>query len=409
MQISNLFYSIGDLFGGTGKQAKKVYFNGRVDMNINIGQVYINALVPYKIYNSIPQFKIPVNKLASMFSNGVFKYQKIGSDKLDNLPPEIAKLLENPNLLQGQNPFLNQYYRQLKVYGNQFIYKSQPSVLSKVPTSLKNISPSLLKPVLTGKYFDQVSLDGVISHYEYTENGTVKKFEVKDILWSKIDDLDNPLIGVSPLMGLEFPTSNTELAYQYLNCISGERGALGIVSTAPNRDSMGALPATAAQKLEAEKQYRDSYGVDSDNKMKTIFTSAQMTYTPMSYPTQQLQLPEQIDANALTILDALGVNRNLFNNSTYENLRHGLVSTHNDTIVPDADGFTQALSKFIGVPEGYRLVLDYSHLPYLQSDKKQEASTFSTVSAALNQLVAADIITPQQANQILFNQFGITV
>lgn len=155
MQIGNLFYSIGDLFNGTSKQAKKQYFNNRVDMNINKGTVYINALVPYKIYNSIPQFKIPVDKLASMFSNGVFKYQKIGSDKLDPLPPEFAKLLEKPNILQGQNPFLNQYYRQLKVYGNQFIYKSTPSPLSKVPTSLKNISPALLKPVLTGKYFDR--------------------------------------------------------------------------------------------------------------------------------------------------------------------------------------------------------------------------------------------------------------
>jgi len=408
MAAGDIFYRIGDLFNGVGKQAKKAYFNNRVDMNINKGQVYINALVPYKIYNSIPQFKIPVDKLASMFSNGVFKYQKIGSDEFLPMPPEIAKLLENPNILQGQNPFLKQYYRQLKVYGNQFIYKSTPSPLLKTPTSLKNISPSLLKPVLTGKYFDQVSLDGVISHYEYTENGTVKRFEVKDIIWSKIDDLDNPLIGVSPLMGLEFPTSNTELAYKYLNCISGERGALGILSRVPVKDTQGALPMSVNEQKEIEKLHRENYGVDND-QMKTIITNTTLSYTPMSYPTRDLMLPEQIDANGNVILDALGVNRNLFNNSTYENLRHGLVSTHNDTIVPDADGFTQTLGKEVGVQPGYRLVLDYSHLPYLQADKKEEASTFSTVSAALNQLVSASIIDAKQANTILANQFGITV
>lgn len=408
MQISNLFYSIGDLFNGTSKQAKKQYFNQRVDMNINKGQVYINALVPYKIYNSIPQFKIPVDKLASMFSNGVFKYQKIGSDKLDPLPPEFAKLLEKPNILQGQNPFLNQYYRQLKVYGNQFIYKSTPSPLSKVPTSLKNISPALLKPVLTGKYFDQVSIEGVISKYEYTENGTVKPFEVNSVLWSKVDDLDNPLVGISPLVGLEFPTSNTELAYKYLNCISGERGALGILSRTPLKDSMGALPATQEEIQEKEELYRRNHGVD-DNQMKTIITNSPLTYTPMSYPTRELMLSEQIDDNGMTILDALGVNRNLFSGSTYENLKHGLISTHNDTIVPDADGFTQNLSKFIGVPEGYRLVLDYSHLPYLQADKTQEATTLNSVSTALNSLVTSQIITPQQANEILVNQFGVSL
>lgn len=406
MQISNLFYSIGDFFGGASKQAKKAYFNGRVDMNLNKGQVYINALVPYKIYNSIPQFKVPVDKLASMFSNGVFKYQKIGSNELMDLPKEIAILLENPNLLQGQNPFLNQYYRQLKVYGNQFIYKTQVSPLLKVPTSLKNISPALIKPVLTGKYFDQVSIDGVIEKYEYTENGSVKPFEVNSIMWSKIDDLDNPLIGVSPLVGLEFPTSNTELAYKYLNCISGERGGLGILSRTPVKDSQGALPMSSSEQKEIEALQRKNYGVE-DDQMKTIITNTTLTYTPMSYPTAQLQLQEQIDANGMVILDALGVNRNLFNNSTYENLKHGLVSTHNDTIVPDADGFTQRLSKFIGVEKGYRLVLDYSHLPYLQADMTQESNTFNTVSSALNSLVSGGIITTEQANNILVNQFSI--
>jgi len=408
MALGDFFYSLGDWANGVSKHSKKAYFNGRVDMNINKGQVYINALVPYKIYNSIPQFKIPVDKLASMFSNGVFKYQKIGSDKLDPLPPEFAKLLEKPNILQGQNPFLNQYYRQLKVYGNQFIYKSTPSPLSKVPTSLKNISPALLKPVLTGKYFDQVSIEGVISNYEYTENGMIKPFEVNSVLWSKVDDLDNPLVGISPLVGLEFPTSNTELAYKYLNCISGERGALGILSRTPLKDSMGALPATQEEIQEKEELYRRNHGVD-DNQMKTIITNSPLTYTPMSYPTRELMLSEQIDDNGMTILDALGVNRNLFSGSTYENLKHGLISTHNDTVVPDADGFTQNLSKFIGVPEGYRLVLDYSHLPYLQADKTQEATTLNSVSAALNSLVTSQIITPQQANAILANQFGVSL
>ena len=116
---------------------------------------------------------------------------------------------------------------------------------------------------------------------------------------------------------------------------------------------------------------------------------------------------EQIDANFLAILNVLGVNQNLFVNSTYENLKHGLIQTHNDTVVVYADGFTQALSKFIGVPEGYRLVLDYSHLPYLQSDKLQDAQTFSSVSASLNQLVSGGILTAQQANSMLVNQFGI--
>lgn len=400
-----IFYKLGEFFGSLGgKQAQKAYFNQRIPYQINKGIVYINAIVPYKIYNSIPQFKIPVDKLASMFANGKFKYQKIGDNELLDLPEDIAKLLENPNVFQGQNPFMKTYLRQLLIYGNQFIYKNQASKLS-APASLTCISSAYLKPVLTGLVFDQVSMDGVVKEYQFIENSTEKSFETKDVLWSKIDDVDNPVMGLSPLFGLQFPTSNTELAYKYLNCISGEMGALGFISAAQNKDAMGPLPTNPKDMKELEAQYRSEYGVE-ESQMKIKFTRAPLTFTHTSHPTGELLLLEQIDANFLTILHQLGVNPNLFINSTYENLRHGLVMTHNDTIVPYADGFTQSLSKFIGVKPGYRLVLDYSHLPYLQTDKKTDADTFSVVSNALDGLVTSNIITAAEAKVRLEAQFG---
>lgn len=389
------------------KNQRKQYFDTRVNYQINKGEVYIDTDVPYDLYNTIPQLRTPVDKLAAMFSNGVFKYQKIGSDKLDNLPPDIAKLLENPNILQGQNPFLNQYLRQLIVYGNQFIYKNSASKITTTPQSLINVSPANLKPKLTGKLFDQVKIEGIVSGFEYTENTTTKPFTTDQILWSKISDLDNNLIGYSPLKAMKYPLSNTVAAYQYLNCISTEKGGIGVLSS-QSKDAMGALPMTTEEKKELEQTYRNENGIE-DNQKKIHITTGSVTWSPMSYPTRDLLLMEQIDANFLAILNVLGVNQNLFVNSTYENLKNGLIQTHNDTVVVYADGFTQALSKFIGVPEGYRLVLDYSHLPYLQTDKKQDADTFNVVSSGLNTLVIGGIITTVQANTILTNQFGIKV
>ena len=385
------------------KNQRKQYFDTRVNYQINKGEVYIDTDVPYDLYNTIPQLRTPVDKLAAMFSNGVFKYQKIGSDKLDNLPPDISKLLENPNILQGQNPFLNQYLRQLIVYGNQFIYKNSASKITTTPQSLINVSPANLKPKLTGKLFDQVKIEGIVSGFEYTENTTTKPFTTDQILWSKISDLDNNLIGYSPLKAMKYPLSNTVAAYQYLNCISTEKGGIGVLSS-QSKDAMGALPMTAEEKKELEQTYRNENGIE-DNQKKIHITTGSVTWSPMSYPTRDLLLMEQIDANFLAILNVLGVNQNLFVNSTYENLKNGLIQTHNDTVVVYADGFTQALSKFIGVPEGYRLVLDYSHLPYLQSDKLQDAQTFSSVSTALNQLVMSGILDTKAANSILVNQF----
>lgn len=385
------------------KNQRKQYFDNRINYQISKGEVYIDTSVPYDLYNTIPQLRTPVDKLAAMFSNGVFKYQKIGSDKFDNLPAEIAKLLENPNILQGQNPFLNQYLRQLIVYGNQFIYKNSASKITTTPQSLINVSPANLKPKLTGKLFDQVSMDGIVSGFEYNENGTIKMFDTTNILWSKISDLDNNLIGYSPLKAMKYPLSNTVAAYQYLNCISSEKGGIGVLSS-QSKDAMGALPMSDIEKKELEETYRQENGIE-DGQKKIHITTGSVTWSPMSYPTKDLLLMEQIDANFLAILNVLGVNQNLFVNSTYENLKNGLIQTHNDTVVVYADGFTQALGKFIGVPEGYRLVLDYSHLLYLQADKLKDAQTFSSVSASLNQLVSGGILDTKAANTILINQF----
>lgn len=388
------------------KNQRKQYFDTRINYQINKGEVYIDTDVPYDLYNTIPQLRTPVDKLATMFSNGMFKYQKIGSTELKELPPEIAKLLENPNILQGQNPFLNQYLRQLIVYGNQFIYKNSASKITTTPQSLINVSPANVKPKLTGKLFDQVSMDGIVSNFEYNENGTVKTFKTSEILWSKISDLDNNLIGYSPLKAMKYPLSNTVAAYQYLNCISTEKGGIGVLSS-QSKDAMGALPMSPEEKKELEQTYRNENGIE-DNQKKIHITTGSVTWSPMSYPTKDLLLMEQIDANGDQICDVLQVSRNLNKPATYENLKQGLIQTQ-ETVNNYADGLSQGLTKFIGVPEGYRLVLDYSHLPYLQEDKQKEAQTFETVSNALNLLVNGNIpvITVAEANQILVNQFGV--
>ena len=211
---------------------------------------------------------------------------------------------------------------------------------------------------------------------------------------------------MSPLLALEFPISNTELAYRYLNCISGEKGAIGILSQI-TKDSMGSIPMSPDEKKEIERVYRQENGVDDDQK-KIHITNGSVTWSPMSYPTRDLLLMEQIDANFLTILAKYGVNQNVFTSSTYENLKHGLIQTHNDTIVPHADSFTQAISKFLGIEKGKRLVLDYSHLPYLQVDKKQEADTVKVVSDSLVSLVESGIVSNEAAQTIMANTLKLS-
>jgi hypothetical protein len=392
---------VSRFFGGK-KQQRKYYFENKINYQINKGALYIDTSVPYDLYNSIPQLRTAVDKLSAMFSNGVFKIEDIKTNQIEPLPEDLQKLLENPNPLQPQNEFLKQYLTQLIVYGNQFIYKNKPSKLQKYPSSMLNITPANIKPILTGKVFEQLDVNGIVKEYEYTEGLSFKRaFATSTVLWSKIADLDNPVAGYSPLKAMKYPLSNTVAAYQYLNVISSEKGAIGVLSTS-NKDAMGALPMTADEKAEIERIYREENGIE-DNQKKIHITTGSVTWSPMSYPTKDLLLMEQIDANFLIILNILGVNQNLFINSTYENLKNGLIQTHNDTVIPYADGFTQALTKFLEIEPGKRLILDYSHLPYLQVDEKIEGEKLTNIINNIKSLTDMGLIDATQANNILMN------
>lgn len=407
MEINNLLNQIGGWFGLGSKAQEKSFFASRIQMLGRSGAVYLDTWVPYRLYNEIPELNQVVDKKANMFSNGVFKLVTVDGEK-DVKDPELMKLLENPNIFQSQNKWLKNYSIQLDIYGNQFIYKNKPSMISKYPLSLVNISASCLEPVLTGKVYDQVDLTGVIKKYEYKEGGTTKTFETKDIIWTKHDDLDNPVVGCSPLKSLKFPLTNTKLAYDYLNIISGEKGALGMLKTTA-KDGAGALPVTPERKMQLENQYTNDYGVGDDKKSRIKFVDGGTEWVPMTYPTGQLLLLEQIDANKLTICDHFGLNINIFSskNQTYENVKNALIQCYNDTIIPFADAFCQTLSKELGIDPKYKLILDYSHIGILQPDKLADANLLTTQLNSVNNAVASGLLTVQQAQAIYKNSFGL--
>lgn len=394
---------------GFYRNSEKAFFRSRNSRLGSKGAVYISTEAPYNLYNSIPELKAPVNKIGAMFSNATFHIQDKKTEQyIDDQYKELLYRLENPNITQSQNQWTDQYIKQTILYGNQFMYKNVPSEkLSKVPSALVNVSPANVTPELTGKFYDQTTIDGIIKQYVYSENGTKKNFETKDIMWSKIADLDNPILGCSLLKCLEYPLTNTKLAYDYLNVISGDKGAIGMLSTS-QKDGMGAIPMLPDEKKKIEDAYTNTYGL-GENKQRIHVTEGTVTWTPMTYPTQDLLLIEQIENNFLKILHVLGVNPNIYINSTYENLKHGLISTYQDTIFPYADGFTQALSKFLLLPPNHRIVMDYSHIAILKTDEKEEVANFKTMSDAIKQLVDSGIISPAQGQEILVNEQLIEV
>ena len=103
-----------------------------------------------------------------------------------------------------------------------------------------------------------------------------------------------------------------------------------------------------------------------------------MKFTPATFPTKDLLLFEEIDANKAAIIDFYGANKNMFSmdkSSTFTNVEAAEKNCYQDTIIPTADDFTNHLSKRWGyLDQGKRIILDYSHVPTMQADEEKAAS-----------------------------------
>jgi phage portal protein BeeE len=394
MVFTNLLSNIGSYFGIGSKNQEKLFFNQRVSMLGREGAVYTSD-VPAKLVSEVPELNLVISKKSEMFSNGVFRHLNKDGKEITNSP--YIKLLNKPNSFDSENEFLRNYMMQLSTFGNQYIYAPIVSPLQKgLPSKLQSISPEYISPVLTGKFYDQTSIEGVVKHYEYNDGYTTKIFQPNEIIWNKINDINNPLVGVSPLKSLRYPITNTKLAYDYLNVISGEKGALGMIKQT-SKDSAGALPLTAERKMQLENQYTNDYGVGDDKKSRIKFVDGNTEWVPMTYPTQQLLLLEQIEANKLTICDAFNLNKNIFSSQmqgfTSQDVNDAIKQAYTDAIQPMADSFCQSLTDFFQFKDGSYLVLDYTHLGVMQDDDVKESSIEAAEIANISAAISAGLIT----------------
>jgi phage portal protein BeeE len=389
-----------------GQDASDIYYSSSTTMLSQNGVIWMEVDRPANAYETIPQLKGVIDKKAIMFSAAKLKLvDKDGKEKDDIT---LMTLLENPNPLQSQNEWMRNFKQQEQVYGNEFMYKNQPSILAP-PVALWNISPRYMKMISTGKIFDQTSVDSIIEKYEYLEGENKRIFDPKDILHQKISSLDNPLVGTSPIVSLKFPITNIKLAYEYRNAIHSKRGALGMIVN-KQRDSMGSIKLSKTDRDELEKENQKEYGAASGQKAIKI-VDIESEWQHNAFPVKELMLFEEIDANMITICDAYGLNVNIFStkNSTYENVKESIKQSYQDTIIPEADQFCQSLTKFLGLQNGDKIVADFTHIQVLRTDEQKEAQTLQSKITSINQLVATGIISPEMALNLTNQLTGLNI
>lgn len=341
----------------------------------------------FELYRTTPQLSIVINKDAQMLSNGRFVVKNLKGEVQEN--HEALKLLSNPNPIQNQNSWLMDYQIQKNIYGNQFIYINR-AYNNAFPSSLVNLNSAMVKVIKTGKFVKQTKIEDIIQRYEVKEsNGTITQYEVKDIIFSQIVNPNNPLMGLSPLHSLTMPISNIRGAYGFRNKIIVKSGALGILSSA-SKDQSGGIPLNTAERQRIEQQHSNDYGIH-DGQSSLIMTGSPLSWQSMSYPTKDLLLFEEVEADFKSIIDAYGHNADIYsnlNNAKYSNMNEALRQTYQNRVIPEAEQLCFNLGNKLGLTEkGLILELDYSHIEVMQDNQKQQAENFKMKADAISTLL----------------------
>lgn len=349
------------------------------------------------LFNTIPQLRLVILRRASMLANAKYVEYRNGEPVEDS---EHVKFLNKPNPLQSRDEFFTQREVQMCLFGNAFSYSMKGSALQEVPSVMWNLPAGELEVHRTGKLFRQTEKDDIVS--KVTIFGGTKeedRFTYSELWHSNMAVVDDPVLGVSPLLALQKPLSNIDAAYSYRNVIMKEKGAIGILSN-EFKEGSGGMPLTATERQRIEKAYNNNYGLEK-NKSKVIMSEASLKWQPMSYPTKDMMLFEEIDDNFTTIIDEYGLNRNIFSfdkGSTFSNVFEGLKMAYQDTIIPIANSRAREYSEYVGmdVQRGDYIKADFSHVAVMAKDEDRHADTLKKKAETADKLISSGVMSVQE-------------
>lgn len=347
------------------------------------------------IYETTPELKIVIDRLAVMFANGVWVEKDKNGEPVEK--SIIVDRLENPNIFQSRNEFLFQWFIQRCVYGNVFDYTLK-GMMSDVPQAIWHLPPSRMVIKRTGKIFKQTRIEDIIEGYELIlDRENNEKYNVDDIIQFSMPNCDDPILGSSPLLALRMPISNIRAAYGFRNVVITRKGALGIWRN-ETKDATGFVPLSDEDKAMSGQMTRN-YGI-GDRQASVILSNKNLKWEPSTFPLKDYMLFEEIDADKKAIIDLFGANQDMFSSgssggktgSTFTNREMAERNCYQDTIMPIAQDLANGYAKRFGLLEqGHTLQLDYSHIPTMKDDETKQSDILLKKSQAVQILLQSGV------------------
>jgi len=359
--------------------------------------VWIDTNNAYMHYLEIPELRAVIDKRASMMSSAIpCLYDKNG-DKVEQ--HWIYDLIAKPNSIQSWSDVMYCLSVNDALYANSFAYCPRRSfdirnLLVPIPSHKMQIN-------LSGKTLKQMDVDGLIDGYVFSyDKEKVETFTTDEILYLCTTDGLNIVNPTSKIHALRYPLSNIRASYHKRNVLLENLGAIGILS-AQKSDMGGSIPMSPEEKRDIQ---RDWYNRSKD---EVIITESQVNWQSMSYPTRDLMLFEEMTADKLAIIDAYGLNANIFSSdkgSTFTNVRDSIRMCYTDTIIPETQQMYDSIAMQFGLEkEGYYLKAEFGHLKVLQEDEERMAQVQSTKADTLLKIQQMGVTLTEEEIRLMMN------
>jgi phage portal protein BeeE len=330
------------------------------------------------LYLTVPELQAILNYRARAFAD--MKVKAVQNEEERDIPQ--LGLFAQPNPLQGFKEYAMQYHLLRDIFGNAYehpVFGSDP----KMTQAIWNLPPTNAEIIPADNNmipFNATESSELIKEYHFYYDGKKIIYQPEEIIHYNDNqvqfDSDNFLQGQSKLIPLVQACENIKAAYEARGILI-QNSALGILSNA-GVDQVGTTQLDPKEKKELQEDYK-RYGL-SKSKWQLIMTNAALKWQSMATDVGKLKLFDEVDSDFRTIANAYSFPPEILQtDSTYENKSKAIKQLYQDVIIPEANEWLQAKSNFMGL-ENISFVSDYSHVPELQADLKERAT--SLVQAA---------------------------
>jgi hypothetical protein len=342
--------------------------------------VWIDTNDWWKLYLEIPELRMVIDRRASMMASNVPLLVDADGNEVTN--HWFSEVLKKPNPVQSWSDLVYSLSVQDALYSNSFIYAPKRSF--DIRNLFVPLPSNKIQINLSGKKLKQMEQEGLIDSFvfQYDDKNT-ETIDFTDLIYLMTNDGMNIVKPVSRMESLKYPLSNIKASYHKRNVLLENIGAIGILST-QNNDMGGAIPMTPEEKKQIQKDWFRR------QKDELIITESQVDWKPMSFPTKDLMLFEELSADKIAIIDTFGMSLNIFSTekgATFTNVRDSIRMTYQDTIIPETQQMYDSIGQQCGLTdEGLKLIAEFDHLPVMQDDEVAIATTMKLKAETLEKL-----------------------